>query len=302
MAVGPRFEGVYPILYAFFDRAGRLDREAMRRQALACVAGGAHGIAALGLATEVGKLSAAERRQVMEWVVEDVAGRLPVAITVFGETPEIQAGFVRAAADLGASWVILQPPPTRPITEAELVRFFGRVMDASPLPVAVQNAPQYIGVGLSDAGLLEMRRLHANFALLKGEESGLEIARTIESLRGEVAVFNGRGGLELPDCLRAGCAGMIPAPECFDVQVRVFEAVRRGHDEEAERLYGEILPLVVFTMQSIDQFLCYGKRVTARRLGLGEVFDREPCQRPTPLGLAVATRRSAGLPPFPGRA
>jgi 4-hydroxy-tetrahydrodipicolinate synthase len=296
------FEGVYPILYAFFDRAGRLDREAMRRQVEACVAGGAHGVAALGLATEVGKLSPAERRQVLEWVVEDVGGRLPVAITVFGETPEIQAGFVRAAADLGASWVILQPPPTRPLGEAELVRFFGRVMDASPIPVAVQNAPQYIGVGLSDAGLLELRRSHANFVLLKGEASALEIARTIEALRGEVAVFNGRGGLELPDCLRAGCAGMIPAPECFDVQARIFEAVRRGDDAEAERLYGEILPLVVFTMQSIDQFLCYGKRVTARRLGLGEVFDREPCQRPTPLGLEIAARRSAGLPPFPGRA
>jgi 4-hydroxy-tetrahydrodipicolinate synthase len=296
------FEGVYPILYAFFDRAGRLDRETMRRQVEACVAGGAHGVAALGLATEVGKLSPAERRQVLEWVVEDVGGRLPVAITVFGETPEVQAGFVRAAADLGASWVILQPPPTRPLGETELVRFFGRVMDASPIPVAVQNAPQYIGVGLSDAGLLELRRSHANFVLLKGEASALEIARTIEALRGEVAVFNGRGGLELPDCLRAGCAGMIPAPECFDVQARIFEAVRRGDDAEAERLYGEILPLVVFTMQSIDQFLCYGKRVTARRLGLGEVFDREPCQRPTPLGLEIAARRSADLPPFPGRA
>jgi 4-hydroxy-tetrahydrodipicolinate synthase len=296
------FEGVYPILYAFFDRAGRLDREAMRRQVEACVAGGAHGVAALGLATEVGKLSAAERREVMGWVLEDVGGRLPVAITVFGETPEVQAGFVRAAAEAGASWVILQPPPTRPLSEAELLRFFGRVMDASPIPVAVQNAPQYIGVGLGDAGLLELRRQHANFVLLKGEASALEVERTIGALGGEVAVFNGRGGLELPDCLRAGCAGMIPAPECFDVQVRVFEAVRCGDDEEAERLYGEILPLIVFTMQSIDQFLCYGKRVTARRLGLGEVFDREPCQRPTPLGLAIAARRSAGLQPFTGRA
>ena len=296
------FEGVYPILYAFFDRAGRLDREAMRRQVEACVAGGAHGVAALGLATEVGKLSAAERREVMGWVLEDVGGRLPVAITVFGETPEVQAGFVRAAAEAGASWVILQPPPTRPLSEAELLRFFGRVMDASPIPVAVQNAPQYIGVGLGDAGLLELRRQHANFVLLKGEASALEVERTIGALGGEVAVFNGRGGLELPDCLRAGCAGMIPAPECFDVQVRVFEAVRCGDDEEAERLYGEILPLIVFTMQSIDQFLCYGKRVTARRLGLGEVFDREPCQRPTPLGLAIAARCSAGLQPFTGRA
>lgn len=300
MATTARFEGIYPILYAFFDRDGRLDRAAMRRQAEACVAGGAHGVAALGLATEVGKLSPAERRQVMEWVVEDVGGRVPVAITVYGETPRIQAEFARAAGNLGAAWVILQPPPTRPISEAELVRFFGAVADASPVPVAVQNAPQYIGVGLSDAGLLDLRRHHANFVLLKGEASALECARSIEALRGEVAVFNGRGGLELPDCLRAGCAGMIPAPECFDVQVAIFEAARRDDEAEAERLYREILPLVVFAMQSIDQFLCYGKRVAAARLGLGEVYDREPCQRPTPQGLAMVSRWAAGLPSLPG--
>lgn len=301
MAAGRRFEGIYPILYAFFGRDGRLDRDAMRRQAEACVAGGAHGVAALGLATEVGKLSPAERRQVMEWVIEDVAGRVPVAITVYGETPEVQADFARAAGELGAAWVILQPPPTRPIAEAELVRFFGAVADASPVPVAVQNAPQYIGVGLSEAGLLDLRRNHPNFVLLKGEASALECARTVEALRGEVAVFNGRGGLELPDCLRAGCAGMIPAPECFDVQVAIFEAMRRGDEAEAERLYRGILPLIVFTMQSIDQFLCYGKRVAAARLGLGEVFDREPCQRPTPLGLVIAERWAAWLPALPGR-
>ena len=70
-----RFEGIYPILYAFFDREGRLDREAMRRQTDACVRNGAHGIAALGLATEVGKLSLVERHTVMEWLLADVAGR-----------------------------------------------------------------------------------------------------------------------------------------------------------------------------------------------------------------------------------
>ena len=295
---GGPFQGIYPILYAFFDAAGGLDREAMRRQAEACVRGGAHGVAALGLATEVGKLSLPERHAVMAWLLEDVAGRLPVAITVYGETPEAQIGFVREAAALGAAWVILQPPPARPLAEADLVRFFGKVADASPIPVAIQNAPQYLGVGLSDAGLLELRRQHPNVVLLKGEGSALEVARTIERLGGELAVFNGRGGLELPDCLRAGCAGLIPAPECFDVQVRILEAMRRGEEDEAERLYREILPLIVFLMQSVDQFLCYGKRIAARRLGLGEVFDREPCQRPTPLGLEIAAARSAALPPF----
>ncbi len=300
MGVLGRLQGIYPILYAFFDAQGRLDREAMRRQVEACVQGGAHGIAALGLATEVSKLAPAERRQVMEWLLEDVAGRLPVAITVYGETLDVQIEFVRGAADLGAAWVILQPPPTRPLPEADLVRFFGRVADASPIPVAIQNAPQYIGVGLSDAGLLELRRNHPNFMLLKGENSALEIARTIERLGGELVVFNGRGGLELPDCLRVGCAGMIPAPECFDVQVRIFDAMRRGEVEEAERLYRGILPLIIFTMQSVDQFLCYGKRVAARRLGLGPVFDRQPAQAPTRLGLELMERHAAALPPFGG--
>ena len=56
------FRGVYPILYAFFGADGRLDRAAMRRQVEACIRGGAHGIAALGLATEVNKLTDSEKR------------------------------------------------------------------------------------------------------------------------------------------------------------------------------------------------------------------------------------------------
>jgi len=287
--------GIYPILYAFFGADGKLDRDAMRRQAEACVNMGAHGIAALGLATEVSKLSPAERHDVMAWLAEDVAGRLPIAITVFGDTPEEQIAFVKAAAELGAAWVILQPPQAAPIDEPGLIRFFGKVMDASPIPVAIQNAPQYLGVGLSDAGLHTLCRNHENFTLLKGEGSALQIAETIKAVDGALAVLNGRGGLELTDNIRAGCVGMIPAPECADVQVRIYEQMRAGRDEEAERDYQKILPLITFLMQSVDQFLCYGKRLTARRLGLGPVHDRAPCQRPTDLGTAILERYSREL-------
>jgi 2-keto-3-deoxy-L-arabinonate dehydratase len=288
-----RFFGIYPILYAFFGPDGELDRHAMRRQVEACVAGGAHGLAVLGLATEVNKLSHAERHVVLEWVAEDLGGRLPLAVTVAEPTARAQAAFVQAAADHGAAWAILQPPPVRGLPEIEYVRFFGAVADASPMPVAIQNAPEYIGIGLSDAGLETLRRNHPNVRLLKGEAPAVAIRRTIEATDGALRVFNGRGGLELVDCLRAGCAGMIPAPECFDVQVRIFELMRtlRPEDEaEAERLYASVLPLITFLMSSIEQFLCYGKRLTARRLGLGEVHDRAPALRPTPFGLACLER------------
>ncbi len=302
------FRGVYPMLYAFFDAEGRLDRGAMRAQVEHCVASGAHGVAALGLGTEVSKLSPEERRLVMEWAAGDLGGRLPLAITIFGATPAEQIAFVRAAAEHGADWVILQPPqPKReesgePVTEDQLIDFFGAVADASPLPVAIQNAPQYIGVGLSAAGLDRLSKRHPSIRLLKAEGSALETRVLIELTRGRLAVFQGRGGMEITDVLRAGCVGLIPSVESCHVQARIFDLMQTGRAEdaeEAERLYRELSPLIMFLMQSLGQFLCYGKRLSAQRLGIAEVHDRPPGQVPTAFGLACLARHAAVLDRLP---
>jgi 4-hydroxy-tetrahydrodipicolinate synthase len=293
------FAGVYPMLYAFFDAHGQLDRAAMGRQVEYCVANGAHGIAALGLGTEVSKLTPEERRQVVAWVAQDLARRLPLAITVFGATPEEQIAFVRTAAEHGADWVILQPPATKErMTEDQLVAFFGAVADAAPVPVAIQNAPQYIGVGLSSAGLDRLSRDHPNVRLLKAEGSAVETRALIELTAGRMAVFQGRGGMEFTDVIRAGCVGVIPSVESCHVQSRMFELMRTGRAEDAaegERLYAELAPLIVFLMQSVAQFVCYGKRLTARRIGLAAVHDRAPAQAPSAFGLDCLTRHAAVL-------
>lgn len=292
------FHGIYPMLYAFFDASGRLDRGAMRAQVELCIASGVHGIAALGLGTEVGKLSPEERRSVLEWAAEDVAGRLPLAITAFGATPKEQSAFVQAAAERGAHWAILQPPRIEGLSEAELVSFFGQIADASSLPIAIQNAPEYIGVGLTDCGLDLLSRQHPNVRLVKAEGPALAVRGLIELTAGRMIVFNGRGGLELTDNLRAGCAGMVPSVETCHVQSRIFELMRTGHaaeEAEAERLYAAILPLIVFLMQSIDRLLCYGKRLTARRIGMRDVHDRQPALAPTPFGLDSLERHARGL-------
>jgi 4-hydroxy-tetrahydrodipicolinate synthase len=301
MSTAGAYRGVYPILYAFFDERGALAREAMRRQVEVCLGAGAHGLAILGIATEVGKLSEAERRQVLEWAAEDVAGRVPLAVTVYGNSVEQQRVFVRAAEEAGAQWVILQPPPVRGLPENEYVRFFGAVAESTSLTVGVQNAPEYLGDGRSNDGLNALRRHHGNFTVLKGEASAVGIRRVVEETAGELAVFNGRGGLELPDILRAGCAGMIPAPDTFDRQIRIFDLMARGSPEaeaEAEHLYAQALPATVFIMQSIETMLCYGKRIAAWRMGLGEVHDRAPALTPTDFGLACARRYAEALGPI----
>ncbi len=289
--------GIWPILYAFFARDGALDRAAMRRQTHAVLAAGAPGMAVLGLATEVGKLSPAERRQVVEWAAEDLGGRIPLAVTIFGATPEEQSAAVAMAAANGAAWVVLQPPRIPGIAEPALVDFFARVIDRSPIPAGIQNAPELIGIGLGPSAVAELARRCANFTVLKGEGPATLIARVVEETEGKLAVFNGRGGLELPDNLRAGCAGLIPAPDCFEAQIAIYQAMRQGDEATAERLYRDILPAIVFVMQSVDHLLCYGKRLTAARLGL-TVHDRDPGLLPNTFGDAAVARFARAFGPM----
>jgi 2-keto-3-deoxy-L-arabinonate dehydratase len=265
--------GIWPVLYAYFDESNRLDRNAMRAQVDATINAGAPGIVILGLATEVHRMSLAEKHQVIHWASEDVAGRVPLAVTITGDTVDAQVALAGHAITCGASWLILQPPSTR---------------------AGIQNAPEYLGVGLSTGSIVELARLRKNFRWLKGEGPAITIRNTIDQLRAHgkpLPVFNGRGGQELIDNLRAGCAGLIVAPDTFDRQVVVQRTFAAGDEAHAEALYAEILPAIVFVMQSLDALTCYGKRIAAWRMGFEVLHDRGIA--PTSFGLECA-RRFAG--------
>lgn len=297
MAFKPPFTGIHAIAFALFDAQERLDRAAMKRQTEICLGLGVHGMAALGLATEVSKLSLAERRTVIDWVAEDVAGKVPLAFTMFGGSVAEQVEQVRAAEAAKADWVILQPPMVGSFGAAEYIRFFGRIAEATSLPVAIQNAPAYMGRGLSSEDIRELVRQHPNICLIKGEGPATDIQQLISVTEGRLPVMNGRGGLELADNLRAGCVGLLLAPDTIDYALRAYNRFLAGDAEGAEEAYREVLPAIVFIMQSIESLLCYGKRIFGARAGI-EIHDRSPAQRPSAFGLELVKRYAEQLGPY----
>ena len=296
------FHGIYPMLYTFFDAGGGLDRVAMRRQVDACIKAGAHGIAILGIVGEFNKMDVRERLAVLDCVAEDVGGRVPLAVTVPEPSIVGQIAFVKAAEAAKAAWVILQPPPVKGAPEGELVRFFGAVAEKTSVPVAIQNNPVNLDVWLSNSGLRTLNRNHPNVWLLKGEGPVTAVQRTIEETEGVYDVFCGLAGKEMPMSLRAGCVGCVPAPDCIDLQVRLYDAMRSGTpagEAEAERIHQQILPLLHFMTHSPEHMLCYGKRFMAKRLALPEIHPRSPCILPTPFGTMIADRHGAVLSQLP---
>jgi len=288
-----RFEGIYPVLYAFFDAEDRLDGHAMALQVEHCIAAGAHGIMVLGLVTEVHKQTTAERLHLVETVGRLIAGRIPFAVTIGEPTPDAQVDFARAAKAAGADWVILQPPPGKGHSDADLQRHFGGIADRLDMPAAIQNNPVNLESSLSPEGLTALLRAHPSISLLKAEGWSVDIARVIGNLGGAVQAFGGHGGLEFPSLMRSGGEGLIPAPDCVALQVSMFEDYQSGDPvriARADAIHERILPLIVFMTRSIPGLLCYGKRLMARRLGIEVGHEREPALRPEVFGMAELDR------------
>lgn len=279
--------GVHPILYALFDAEGGLDRAAMRRQVEICIDQGAVGITTLGLATEVRHLTAEQRRQMVEWNTEDIAGRIPLGVTIFAPTPEEQIEAIDHAAATGAGWVILQPSATAR-DEQSLAAGFSQVLERSVLPAALQNMPQFLGVGLSVGAITQLAENHANLVGVKQEVAATETAELVESVGDRLRVFSGRGGLELVDCVRAGVAGHIPAPEYADYLVEIWRLMAAGDEAAARDVYARILPLATFILQSLDSLTTYGKLLFCLRNGL-PFHPRADAPRPTPFGTRSLT-------------
>ena len=260
--------GIYPILYAFFDSNGALDRIAWRQQIEAIIAAGAPGIAILGLITEVAALSVQERRTLVAWAREDIADRVPLIATIAGKDLNEAKVLAQDAEAAGANALIIQPPLNTKCNESELIAFFSEIMKTVSLAVGIQNAPEFLGVGLSAASVLTLAEQCENFRLMKGEGPVSIVKTYIEKLSPQIAIFNGRGGLELSDNLRAGCYGIVPAPDCADIQIALHRAFQEKDEVRMDAIYGDILPYIVFAMQSLDIAIAYGKRMFAMRAGI----------------------------------
>jgi 4-hydroxy-tetrahydrodipicolinate synthase len=285
------------MLYAFFDDRGVLRQDPFRLQVDVALGTQASGVAILGLGTEVSKLTFDERIDVLEVVAKRIDGRKPLLATVYGDTITEQIEFSKQAIQNGTSALMLQPPSQK-MDDAKLMGFFSKIISAVDCPVGIQNAPEFLGFGLSNESLIALANDHENFTIAKLECNAVNLESVASDLGDSVMLFNGRCGLELPDNLRAGACGLIPAIDTVDKTSEIFAEFTSGNEELADKLYADLLPVLCFVMQGIPHFLTYGKMLAAARLGIELGGSREHSLPATDFGTACIRRFMKHLGPL----
>jgi 2-keto-3-deoxy-L-arabinonate dehydratase len=290
------WRGVYPAICTPFTEDDGIDVEAQRRVVRFALECGSHGIVAFGLAGEVLKLSEDERRQLTDVIVDEVGGTVPVFVGVGAPSTRAAIELALYAEAAGASCVVVPAPLSGASDETALVDYFVRVASAVTLPVMIQDAPAYLGVGLGVGVVQRVGAGAENARLVKLEAGPAEMSSWIDRLGGEYAVWGGDGGMYLLDCVRSGAAGIIPGVDLVDLLVSVYEAEARGESALADERLREILPMLVFEMQhSIDHYNACAKQILVQRGVLEHDRLRPPAGALGDTSRMLLERHLAGL-------
>jgi len=283
-------QGIIPMMYCFFNKDNTIDLDAMRDQISLIKKIGSNGIACLGLATEANKLSFKEKKEIIELIPSICSDTLPIVVTISGKDLKEYKKLIQVAQSNEASWIVFQPILNKNTTNKDCFNFFNEIIknvDTKTL-VGIQNAKEYIGVGLDSDQILKLYKKFDNFRSIKFEASATFIQKEIKTFPKDLRVFNGRGGQEIVDNFLAGCSGIIPCLDGADVFLKIYKLLKKQQIEEARKKYKNILPSIVFTMQSISSLICYGKRICAYRMGMKNVYDRSPSLIPSEFGVKLA--------------
>src|SRR5262249_61539721 len=81
----------------------------------------------------------------------------------------------------------------------------------------------------------------------------------------QVGVLDGWGGMYMLDLIPAGICGLMPGLGAADLLQAVWQLATGGRMDEALDLFEHVLPQLVFSLQSLELFLCLEKRLLAAR-------------------------------------
>lgn len=238
--------GVLTALVTPFDSEGAVDEACLRRVVDRSIDGGVHGVVPCGSTGEFSSLSSAERRLVVETVIDQTAGRVPVIAQTGAQSTAEAIELSQHAEKAGAAVVMLVAPYYEPLSEAETKLYLRTVADAVSLPVMLYNLPVATGVNMSPDFIGGLAREVENIQYVKDTTGDLSQAGKLIHHYGDViSTFVGWDAL-LIAALAEGAAGVMAGTgNVFPADlVSIHAAIVDGDLNRAQTEWASLYPLL----------------------------------------------------------
>jgi 4-hydroxy-tetrahydrodipicolinate synthase len=291
------FTGVGTALVTPFTRSGALDEAAVRRLARRQIEAGVHFLVPCGTTGESPTLSAEEKRRVVELVVLESAGRVPVLAGAGGyDTREI-VHLAGEMARAGASGLLSVTPYYNKPTSEGLYQHYRAIAESTSLPIVVYNVPGRTGCNVDVATLLRLASIPNVVGVKEASGNMTQMVEVVRAVPDGFVVLSGDDALTLP-LMAVGGRGVISVAsnEAPAEMAALVEAAERGDFGSARALHARLLPLMQVNFVESNPGPV---KWALARMGLLEEAYRLPMVSPRPASqerIAEALRGLALIP------
>ena len=240
-----RPKGIIPAMVTPFDQNEELNLGALRQLVNYLIAGGIHGLFPVGSQGEYYALSFEEKKKVLETVVDETAGRVPVyAGTGTNTTAEVIKLNRMVEAMGGIAAVSIITPCFITPTQDELYEHYRAIAAATKVPILLYNNPPRTGVRLSDDLVARLSKID-NIIGVKDSSGDLTVTgEYIRRTDKDFTVLAGRDTLIFASLMMGG-AGAIAA--CGNAAPRVvadiYDFFAAGDLDRARQAQAKLAPL-----------------------------------------------------------
>lgn len=235
---------------------------------------GINALVAVGTTGESATLSPAERKEVIRFTIDRVAGRVPViAGTGTNNTQHAMDYSISAARD-GADALLVVTPYYNKATQNGLIAHFTAIADKVDKPIILYNVPSRTGCNLLPATVEKLAE-HPNIAAIKEASGNMsQVVELFARCGDKLDVYSGEDGLTVP-ILSMGGKGTISVLSNVVPKeaVAMTNAFFAGDVAEAARLQCRYLNLINLLFCEVNPIPA---KAAVSAMGFGKEYIRLP--------------------------
>ena len=251
-----------------------VDYEALGRFIDFQLASGINALVAVGTTGESATLTPEERKKVISFTIDRVAGRVPV-IAGTGTNNTLHAiDYSVSAAQAGADALLVVTPYYNKATQNGLIAHFTAIADKVDKPIILYNVPSRTGCNLLPATVEKLAE-HPNIAAIKEASGNMSQVVEIFARCGEkIDVYSGEDGLTVP-MLAMGGMGTISVLSNVIPKgaVEMTDAFFAGDLRKAAALQCRYLDLINLLFCEVNPIPA---KAAVSAMGYGKEFIRLP--------------------------
>ena len=202
------FTGMCTALVTPMHADGTVDYEAFGRFIEFQIESGINALVVMGTTGENATIEYSEQKEIIRFVVEKVAGRVPVIAGTGTNNTEHVLHNTKAACEVGADAVLVVTPYYNKATQKGLIAHFTAVADASTVPVILYNVPGRTGCNLLPKTAAVLAE-HPNIVAIKEATGNMAQMVELRALCGDkLDIYSGEDALTVP-MMAMGAKGTI---------------------------------------------------------------------------------------------